>query len=210
MPQFGLSFTQRVREALSLVEGAELARNQAEPGTPVRRAFHAYRLEFLYEIAFLRVFTAWETFLEETFYRYLCGCFCRGVQAPLAAAQYYSTNLADAESRVLGGGQFVLWHNPAKVIQRSARFFKLGPHEAVVGSYQTQLDYLASIRHRIAHEHMNAKVNFNNASVQLSGRRYRGARAGSFLRDFNTTKTPVERWLVTLSTDLASVAGQLA
>lgn len=210
MPPLTKEFRARVDHSIALARAGELARTNSPADSVVRKEFHLARLETLYEIAFLRIFVAWESFLEDVFHRYLCGFSCRGLQAPLKSGITYSPTIAHAQNRILGHHQYVLWHNPVRVIQRSATYFDRGPHEVILGSCIADLQHLASVRHRIAHAHTDARRKFDATTSALAGRRYRGAAPGRFLRDFDPTSNPPGQWLARLGSDLCGVAAQLA
>lgn len=198
--------------AIELARAGELARATSPPGSSIRKNLHYKRLEYLYESAYLRVFVAWEDFLAQTFYRYMCGHFCSIGQMLLATpTASYCGSIASAETTILGGHHYMLWHNPSTVIKRSKSYFRNGLHEIVINSDLSLLDACAHIRHRIAHGQDDARTKFDVATRQLAGRCYRGSRPGSFLRD---TKSPAlghaKNWLERLSTDLCALAAQIA
>jgi hypothetical protein len=167
------------------------------------------RIELLYEMAFLRLFLEWETFLEQSFLRYLCGYSGIAGTARMVQGGYYS-NLAAAEAAVLGGKQYKLWHNPQHVINRAKGFMQQGLHETVLSSNIHRLQQFAAVRHRIAHAQVHARLEFDNATMALTARRYRGAKAGRFLRDWVSGTTPPQRWLEAITRELTGLAGQIA
>jgi hypothetical protein len=69
---------------------------------------------------------------------------------------------------------------------------------------------IASLRHRVAHGSHDARVRFDAATMLLAGRRVRGANPGRFLRSFNSSSVPSERWLVTVASELIALAHQIA
>ena len=210
MPPLTAEFRQHVADAIGLVHAAELARSQARHRSVTWRALHFTRLQILYEIAFLRIFVAWESFLEATFHRYLCGYVSHVGQAQLLPTQVYSPTIGAAEQRVLGNQQYVLWHNPNKVIARSGLYFVGAPHQVVIGSNLARLEAMANVRHRVAHAHKDARAKFDGATTLFVGRRYPGSRPGAFLRDEDNTQTPPTRWLEILGTELSAIAVQVA
>jgi hypothetical protein len=44
----------------------------------------------------------------------------------------------------------------------------------------------------------------------IAGRRYRGSRAGAFLRDEDSSATPAPRWLEQLGREFQGLAAQIA
>lgn len=209
MPLFATTLDQRVQEALKLAEAGELALVTSPRPSLLRSAWNAHRVELLYELAYLRMFIEWEAFLERTFVRYLCGYTSRhGVASPIGGR--FKNNLATAEAAVLGGRPFALWHRPSDVIARAQAFFIHSLHETVVASNEPRLVDLAAVRHRIAHGQEDAKRKFDRATMNFTGRRYSGARPGRFLRDWNHSISPTNRWLQSLGGEMVNLAKQIA
>lgn len=209
MPPYATWLQRRVFEAVALAHAGDLVVATAAIGTSLRSEWPVSRVELLYEIAYLRIFVEWEQFLEATFIRYLCGYASSWGTCPLAAGNYCST-LAAAESAMLGGRPFALWHSPFQVVTRAHSFFNLGFHEIVVASNTSRLVDLAALRHRIVHGQKDAIQNFDNATMNFTGKRYKGARPGRFLRDWDRSVTPQKRWLETLGLELVHLAQQIA
>jgi hypothetical protein len=167
------------------------------------------RIEDTYELAYLKIFVQWEIYLEDCFLRYLCGYSATNGMAPLRPGGTYYPSLAAATAAMLGSQAYALWHNPTKIIQRCSRFFNNGPIESTINSHSARLAALASVRHRIAHGQDDARLQFDAATMAIVGRRYRGARAGSFLRDLDTSQKSPVRWLESLSSELRRLALQI-
>lgn len=168
-----------------------------------------YDLEYAYEIAYLRVFVAWEVFLENVLFRLLAGYTISGNQEPLKEGKSYAKNIGAARTLIQGNRDFVLWHACGKNINRAAIKFNNSNFEQVLKSAEDDLDMFSAIRHRIAHEQDDARNNFNEATMALCGRRFRAARAGRFLRYINPNSVNGERFLETITTDLENIATQL-
>ena len=210
MPGLEAYFRRRVSEATRLAEIGEIARAEARAGSQTSKNLHHNRIELLYEMAFLRTFVWWESFIEQTFIRYLAGYTSKiGIAVALGGVSY-SPTVGHAEARILGSRDYALWHNPSVVVRRSQKFFSSSPVETVLMSNMARLEALASIRHRIAHSNNDARRKFDAATMALGGKRYRGSRAGSFLRDFYTNSTLPVRWLDQLGTELQNLAAQIA
>ncbi|HFD88061.1 MAG TPA: hypothetical protein ENJ35_10350 [Gammaproteobacteria bacterium] len=210
MPELSRTFRARATEAIKLARVGEIARAESRRGSETQRGLHHARLELLYELAFLRVFLAWETFLEASFLRYLCGYSSSvGGAVVLPGRRFYST-ITQAEHAVVGRRRFVLWHDPDRVVDRSNQFLQSSPVATVVQSYAGQLKRIAAIRHRIVHVQKDARQNFDEATMAIAGRRYRGGRAGAFLRDRDASAYPPARWLETLTDELQNLAVQIA
>jgi hypothetical protein len=208
MPTFAARLGHNVLEAIALARAGDLS--GAEPiGSPIRLEWRVNRIQFLYELAFLRIFVEWERFLEETFLRYLCGYQSAHGGCQLVAGQFYGS-LGTAEAAILGGRPYALWHDPARIIQRSQRFFVGGFHENVVSSNAARLSDLVAVRHRIVHDQSDARQKFDQAAMNFVGRRYGASRPGRFLRDWDASVNPPRRWLETLGVEITSLATQIA
>ena len=151
--------------------------------------------------------------LEAIFYRSLCGYASAAGQEQLIRGAYFS-NLAAAEGDVLGGNVFALWHKPQRVIDRCKKYIKSGAgcpcvQEVTLTSNLSRLEHLVSMRHRIVHDQKDAKNKFDAATLHIAGRIYRASRPGKFLRDYDRTKTPPQRWLEVAVTELSSLMAQM-
>ncbi len=210
MPPLARAFGRGVGDALGIARAGELARDQAPPGSLARAELRPSRLEALYEMAYLRTFVAWEVFLEDSFLRMMCGFeSARWIPVRPVGVQR-SRTLRQAQVGLYAGRGFILWHNPNTVIQRAQQWFDNGPHETVIGSQLANLEWMAAVRHRVAHGSEDVRNQFDIASMQFAGRRYPASSAGRFLRDWNGTTRPPERWLETLGLSLVGLAQQIS
>ena len=213
MPRFDLHLLAVARTATAIVEAGELAHVSSD--NTVRKKWATTRLEALYELAYLRIFAAWESCLEGIFYRSLCGYASSAGREVIVGGAYYSS-VAAAEAAVLPPGfSYTLWHSPTKVIRRCQQFIQSGTgggpdlQRTVLASNVTRLEYLSYARHRIVHDQADAKVKFNNATRSLVGRTYLASRPGKFLRDWDASGTARRRWLETLIQELTGLARQM-
>src|SRR5437016_9100007 len=123
MPDFGKLLSKRITIAAQLPKTFEALRALAQPGSKEHNLLHPTRIESAYEMAFLKVFIAWEDVLEQSFIRYLCGYGnSAGPQTPVASVTF-AGKLNAAEAQLYAGSNYLLWHNPQHVIKRSKRFF---------------------------------------------------------------------------------------
>lgn len=203
------AFSADVTKALELSTAAELVRISAPTGSQGRKLFNYSKLELIYELSYLRVFALWERFLEESFHRLLCGYTTGGNAIAMAPTQTRPPTLSDAVLQVLNGRQYVLWHNPTVVIDRSKKFLVAAPHESVTSSALASISSLADIRHHIAHSTPDTQQKYHQATMTMAGARY-GNAAGRFLR--TTTVDPItgvqKRWLHMLADQLVSLSRQ--
>lgn len=206
MPPLARQFANACDTACRLAAAGEQVRVL---GGIARHHITVARLEYLYEIAYLRIFIAWEDFLEESFVRYMCGFRSAAGPAVRTAATLHCTTINAARLLLYGGQQFKLWHDAKKIVQRAQGHFVSGLHETVINSNQTRLEWFSNIRHRVAHGQKDAQQKFDAATMQLVGRRYPGSRVGRFLREFDASQNQPVRWLDSIALELAALAGQV-
>lgn len=210
MPKLGTQFNRSISDALTLAEAGELARLNLPPGSIAAREWRTARLEALYETAYLRIFIQWEVFLEDAFLRMMCGYVSPLYNPTFLPGKQRSSTIADAQTRLFAGQDFLLWHNPGSVRKRAVAWFKTAPHEVVIDSNLSRLASFAEVRHRVAHGSAHARLQFDGATMGLAGRRYQASSAGRFLRDWDRSRTPAARWLQSIGSELGSLANQIA
>lgn len=105
---------------------------------------------FVVDSAFLKIFIAWESFLEEVFVRYLLGQ--PSTTGKLAVRHATPSSDQHAREILIGTQKYVDWSNP-EIVRRLARlYFSNGePIEAVLGSIQNDLFDLKTVRNAAAH-----------------------------------------------------------
>jgi hypothetical protein len=206
LPKFDEYFESEVSAALALTSSIEKARLMRDSG---RNLLASTQAEFVYELAYLRIFLSWETLLESTLLRLMCGYHISSGPEPLVSGRTYFTRLANAEAALLGRQRYQLWHNPNQVIRRARVYFANSRYEVVLLSATTRLEHFAAVRHRIAHGQRDAQLQFDQATMSLAGKRYGRSRPGKFLREQNPSSSPPERWINILSRELVSLANQI-
>jgi hypothetical protein len=219
MPRFDRAMDGHAKMALGVVHAGEMAR--ANGPWSVRREWTKTRLEALYEIAYLRIFCAWESFQENVFLRSLCGYASKAGQETLnGMAHFRKVEDADLALRKWASGKkktrdYLLWHGPDAVIVRCQAFIKSGTpgcpatQEYITASYKQRLIEFAAVRHRIAHDQRDSMNKFNIASAAISGRTYPKARPGKLLRDWDKSGPAPRRWLLSMADELISLASQM-
>jgi hypothetical protein len=207
MPPVATRFGLAAEEALALAQVGEQIRALSPLGSIARKELRAGRIEALYETAYLRVFLIWEDFLEQSFFRFLCGYSC-STGAPILR-QKALPSLAVAANTVLGTRDYVPWANPNAVIGRSQKFITRGNHELVLNSNLARLEAFNAVRNRIAHRSEYARREFDNATNLLAARRFPGSSAGRFLRHIAVAAPTPESWLHHICEELKSLAVQI-
>lgn len=209
MPSLATAFRRQVLAALDLVDMSRRLRSDKNIGQTVRSHLTLYRHNLLSELAYLRVFNQWEVCLEEAFLRYLCGYEFMGKAETCLPT--ISKNIHAARAAVYGKRPYLLWHNPSHVVTRANLHFAAGSRLAlVIGSALSDVENFAAIRHRIAHDHNDAKQKFDAATMSLASRRFPGGRPGAFLNHATTLRGNPATWLERICGELCSLASQLA
>lgn len=140
MPDLAGRLRREVDRALALAAAGEAIRTQTQGNLKLRRELTLFRLQLMYEMAFLHVFVNWEAFLEDSFLRYMCGyANSSGQQVTLSAA--YERTMARARSKLFASKQYLLWHSPKSIQERSRRFFAGGLHETVIASNMARMEW---------------------------------------------------------------------
>ena len=127
-------------------------------GQPRRPVINVKRRDSMIELAFLRAFLAWETFLEEAFLLYMLG------RKPISGRRPYRFVLPPtrewAQESVREGQRYAKWDGQV-VSNKATRFFKDGlPFTAVLRANQAFFDEATTIRNAVAHSSSDARNKF--------------------------------------------------
>lgn len=211
MPRFDKDFSLEVQNSLDIVRAGELTRITGDP--KLQAEWTIPRLEALYELAYMRMFASWEMYLQAILCRSLCGYASASGQEQVLARPTFYRNLAAAETALLQGRQYLLWHDPTKVAALCRQMICSGTpgvQEAVLVANTVSIQSLAWTRHRIVHSHQkDAKNKFDAATHNIAGRLYPASRPGRFLRDRHPTRSPRQRWIEILGGDLVAFVRQM-
>ena len=168
----------RVHSSLNLLSEAKTA------------GMHPFQLQRVAELCALRIFMAWEAFLEDTFLRYMCGATSIGGLKPSCCA--IPRDLKHARDIVCGmsNRDFIDWASPDKVIQRSMLYFHDGePFNSAVSPATVELRDFRTVRNRIAHDSDQARNDFAKLVRHHLGSVPRGMGPGRFLTTVNPNRT---------------------
>jgi len=142
------------------------------------------QLERITELSFLRIFIAWESFLEESFIRYLVGAKSPSGFRPRKYVD--PKNLDHATKLIYSGRQYFRWNSPSEITAISEIYFKDGePYKNVIQGAITSLNEMSIIRNRIAHKSIDSKNKFNSFIRRKFGHGIRGMTPGRFLLKIN-------------------------
>src|SRR5690606_8625327 len=106
LPRFDKQFAHSVDAALKLVATIEQVNSYAN--ATQKASLTPMQVVLSYELAYLRIFTAWEILLEETFTRLICGYAHSGGQEPISGTQVYFRSLPLAERALLKDKDYIL------------------------------------------------------------------------------------------------------
>lgn len=152
------AFAKRLNDISQLVLAAEGWQKASVPSGTIRFAIH--HKELVSELAFLHLYLAWESFLEESFILYLIG---RKPPKGVAPRRYaMPPNRESAEALVLQEGRdYADWAAPDRVVDRSKRFFRNGkPFASALTGKQSFLQDLKTIRNAVAHSSKSSQEKY--------------------------------------------------
>ena len=147
------------------------------------------QLEMIVEMAFLRIFVSWESFLEESFIRYATGAITPAGYGPERLIN--PQNLGHALDLIHSGRDYINWNSASEVIQRSALYFQDGePYRSALEPAIIDLDEMNIIRNRIAHKSAKSKSKFNSFIRRKFGHSVRGMTPGRLLLTQHPSTAP--------------------
>lgn len=147
------------------------------------------QVEMITELAFLRVFIAWENFLEESFIRYLVGAKSPSGYIP---KRFVNPSNMEIAKNIISGErrEYIRWNSAGEVISRSEIYFKGGePYGNVLRGAAIDLNDMNVIRNRITHMSTISKAKFNNFVRRRFGHGKRGMTPGRLLLALLDTQT---------------------
>lgn len=128
------------------------------------RGFPFFRIEQIAELSYLRIYLAWETFLEDSFARFLHGA---RTLSGATVKRYANPRTLDHARRLLAGldrggrGRYADWTVRATVTQRALLLFKDGATFATtLDAAARDLDDMKALRDCIAHRSNYASESF--------------------------------------------------
>ncbi len=150
------AFSRSLKEARELAADAHIWSIPVQPGA--RAQISPQRRDTLTEVAFLRAFTGWEMFLEETFLLYLLGH--RPPKGRPPHRYGFPPDRESASEWCAEGREYAKW-NVHDVRRKADRWFRRGePFTPALKGQQSRLDQLITIRNAIAHESSAARGKF--------------------------------------------------
>ncbi len=150
--KLGTTLTSLIKQLGQMEQFAAAAQQWVSIPTPKGvPKFTVPHMEMVTEMAFLRAFSAWEAFLEESFILYLWGKDPPRGRTPKRYA-YPPTRKVAEQIVVTESRDYADWSKFQNVIGRAERFFENGkPYSGALKSQQSKLQDIQTIRNAIAH-----------------------------------------------------------
>jgi hypothetical protein len=138
-------------------------------------------LEIIGELVFLKIYTEWEVFLEDSFVRYLVGGKSPSGYSPKC---YICPPNMEIAKKILKGESkdYIKWNDVGLIKTRSKIYFRDG--EPFVSALDPIIQYMEEmniIRNRIAHKSDLSKSKFNDFIRRKFGHGISGITAGKLL-----------------------------
>jgi hypothetical protein len=163
----------------------------------------------LVESAFLRLFIAWETFIEDTFIHYMVGTpSARGIVLNRYVAPL---DMQHAQSIALGNTRFVDWATPDAVRRLAGLYFHLGdPFESVLSGIHADLLDLKTVRNAAAHLSSTTTAQLDALASRKLGTPVANIGVAAFVTSPDPASVPGESILQTYERSLDAAADLIA
>jgi hypothetical protein len=157
---------QTFRDVVTEVNGLIAAAHTiSAAGAPL---WSAPQTQFITESAFLKMFIAWESFLEKSFLLYLMGN--NSVTGNVIVKFATPVSEDHANKMLIGTMKYVDWSTPETVKKFANIYFDNGePYETVISSIHGHLADLKIIRNASAHLSSTTSANLDRLATRLLG-----------------------------------------
>jgi len=158
---------QNFRDSISSVNGL-IASAHVTDATG-KKLWTTDEIVFITESAFLKMFTAWESFLEQSFILYLTGNLSTSGKAITKYAN--PVDEEHAHKILIGVMKYVDWSNPDIVRKFAKLYFDSGePYENAISSAYSDLMDLKTIRNSSAHISSTTVKNLDSLATRKLNR----------------------------------------
>lgn len=131
-------------------------------------------------LALIRIHLSWESFLEETFTRYICSASTQSGYSPRLKSVAYS-NMKQAKRKLVGQRRYISWSIDS-TLARSRRYFVDGePFTSTISAVRQTLEDISVVRNRLAHASEYAVSEFRKVVIKHLGYVAKGMTPGRFL-----------------------------
>lgn len=145
-------------------------------------------VELFAGLALLRIHVAWESFLENTFLRYMCGAKSPAGYQPILLGTGRESSISAARQKLLGSrSRYLDWTHQA-TIRAANQYFDLGePFVTGLSSVSRELEEVNILRNRFAHRSDYSVTQFRMVVRRTYGYMPNGMTVGRFLLLSNPT-----------------------
>lgn len=143
-------------------------------------SIHVRDTEEITGLALLKLTLAWESFVEDSFLRYLCGAKSAANKAPLLLVAKEPT-LNAAFKTLSGGNRYLAWQADTTIKRANKYFDAGGPYATAVNGAKSDLDDMTEVRNRIAHRSEHSVKSFQDVVRAHLGYVPAGMTPGRFL-----------------------------
>lgn len=144
--------------------------------------------ELIVGLSLLQLHSAWESFIEDTFIRYLCGAVSpSGFKPTLVSLK--EKNIPSALSTLLSGQNYINW-SPKNTTSRSKKYFSAGtPYTNALAVTSSVCEDINIIRNRFAHRSIYSLSEFHKVVRREVGFIPIGMTVGRFLQSCSSSPT---------------------
>jgi hypothetical protein len=182
-----------------------LAYEQSSAGNYIRSD---QEIEFLVTSAFLKLFIAWESFLEKSFVTYLTGGSSIGGTRPTKYAN--PIDQEHAHKLLIGTQKYVDWANNEIVNRVAVLYFENGePFKTALDSISTDLSDLRTIRNASAHISSTTQKKLDAVASRVLGNTTTGTNVSDFIMKISledASKTVLQMYQLKLDITAENIA----
>ncbi len=182
-----------------------LAFEQDDASNNVR---NAEEIEFIVSSAFLKLFIAWEGFLEKSFISYLTGEL--SLDGGILTKYANPIDTSHAHKIIIGTQKYVDWSNIEIVNRISSLFFENAqPYTSVLNSIARELSELRTIRNAAAHTSSTTQRQLDAVASRIFSRTVSNIRVADFITSISpedNTKTILQIYQLKLTISAENIA----
>lgn len=178
-------FNQQVELSYSLIKSVGLVKEAYSKCQP--KLSHSDLLQVI-ELSFVKIFLAWEQFLEDTFVRYMIG-----VRGKNKVKSYLKPKSLNHAFEILKEGKpFPDWTNIDGILRKANIYFKEGePYRSNLNLIKSELEDMKFIRNAIVHMSGIAEEKFKSVVRSNIGTFPRGMTPGKFLYSIKSQRPKI-------------------
>jgi hypothetical protein len=165
----------------SLSRAANLLANSKAVRAPSGAPMHVRDIEEIAALSLLRLSLSWESYVEETFLRYICGAASMQSVRPALNLPRCASLSAAFTTLLAGRGRYLNWTVNDTTTRANQWFVAGGPYLNPISAASSALGEMQTVRNRMAHRSDFSKANFTSVVRTHFGYVPRGITPGRFL-----------------------------